>query len=303
MMRLRQVNRIMLLVTLLIGPIGCGTYLSDDSRGDRISSAEDDNLPTELSFQQEKRNGLPDPVKDELEKMENKNPKTPSHAEVQWDGKTYLILTTGQKSTGGYTIRIGKVVRLGNTVQVNAEEIPPPEDALNIQALTTPTTVISMNPPGENVEFRLSVSKREKKSEEKDQSVTRQTLSGSADQLKIRPEQDSSLPDRVREKAEQLRTREGGGKAVIPQGERTYFIIALGERKTGGYQVEVEDVVRQGSEIHIFAREVSPDPGMMVTQVITYPVHIVSIPRPEDDPDYHFHLGKNTSPSFPGKDS
>lgn len=58
-------------------------------------------------------------------------------------------------------------------------------------------------------------------------------------------------------------------------GEKIFLRIDAGRKNTGGYDVRIEDLKLVGSTITIRAYVVSPAPGAMVTQVITYPSIVV----------------------------
>lgn len=53
--------------------------------------------------------------------------------------------------------------------------------------------------------------------------------------------------------------------------------VFAGEKKTGGYKIEVASVVRENGRIIVFAKEISPDPSSIVIQVLSYPYTIVKI--------------------------
>ena len=59
--------------------------------------------------------------------------------------------------------------------------------------------------------------------------------------------------------------------------------ISLGERATGGYEVEITKVERGDSELRVHYRSKSPDPGAMVTQARTQPYHLIKLSR-DDSP-------------------
>lgn len=59
--------------------------------------------------------------------------------------------------------------------------------------------------------------------------------------------------------------------------------IFLGERATGGYEIEITTVERGGSHLRIHYRSKSPDPGAMVTQALTQPHHVIKLVR-DDGP-------------------
>lgn len=53
----------------------------------------------------------------------------------------------------------------------------------------------------------------------------------------------------------------------------SYYFIAMGERNTGGYSIEVKEVnIDDDENVEIIVKETSPEPDMIVTMAITYPV-------------------------------
>jgi hypothetical protein len=57
-----------------------------------------------------------------------------------------------------------------------------------------------------------------------------------------------------------------------------YILAAAGEKPTGGYGIDVEGVYLEGPGKVVVETDVtSPDPGMMVTQVITYPSVLIRV--------------------------
>jgi len=53
--------------------------------------------------------------------------------------------------------------------------------------------------------------------------------------------------------------------------------VFLGEKPTGGYNVEISPAELTDSLLTIFVKETSPNPGAIVTQGFTQPFHIVRI--------------------------
>ncbi|MBM3710345.1 MAG: protease complex subunit PrcB family protein, partial [Actinobacteria bacterium] len=51
--------------------------------------------------------------------------------------------------------------------------------------------------------------------------------------------------------------------------------VFLGEKQTGGYEVEVTDVLDQNDYIEFQIKINEPDPGEIVAQSITSPYHII----------------------------
>ena len=55
--------------------------------------------------------------------------------------------------------------------------------------------------------------------------------------------------------------------------------IFMGQRGTGGYEIEITKVERAGSELRVYYRGKSPDPGAMLTQALTEPYHLIKLPK------------------------
>ena len=55
--------------------------------------------------------------------------------------------------------------------------------------------------------------------------------------------------------------------------------IFLGEKSTGGYEVEIIQAERGDSSLYFYYREKIPMPGAMVTQVLTQPFHLVRVAK------------------------
>ncbi len=57
-----------------------------------------------------------------------------------------------------------------------------------------------------------------------------------------------------------------------------YILAAAGEKPTGGYGIDIEGVYLEGpGKVVVEAAVTSPDPGMMVIQVITYPSVLIRV--------------------------
>lgn len=56
------------------------------------------------------------------------------------------------------------------------------------------------------------------------------------------------------------------------------IVVFLGERRTGGYAVEITGVEKQPVGLIVSTRETSPPPGAMVTQALTQPWALALVP-------------------------
>ena len=55
--------------------------------------------------------------------------------------------------------------------------------------------------------------------------------------------------------------------------------VFLGEKSTGGYEVEIVRAERRDSALYFYYREKSPAVGAIVTQVMTQPFHLVKVAK------------------------
>lgn len=59
--------------------------------------------------------------------------------------------------------------------------------------------------------------------------------------------------------------------------QSNFVVLNMGEKPTGGYAITVESVIETENNIVIKVKEITPDPGAMLTQSITYPYSVVKI--------------------------
>lgn len=60
--------------------------------------------------------------------------------------------------------------------------------------------------------------------------------------------------------------------------------LFLGERSTGGYEVEITRAEQAGSNLRLYYREKSPPRGAIVTQALIQPYHLIKLPKHDLDP-------------------
>jgi len=62
-------------------------------------------------------------------------------------------------------------------------------------------------------------------------------------------------------------------------GKEMVIFVALGQRFSGGFTIEIEKVETSRGRLTIFVRRKGPPPGALVTQALTAPFEIVAVPR------------------------
>lgn len=79
------------------------------------------------------------------------------------------------------------------------------------------------------------------------------------------------------------------GQSPVPERPAVDFddslviLAAMGSRPTGGYDIEVESVHRDGESLYAVIRETSPGDGCGLTQAFTAPATAVRVPRVDGD--------------------
>ena len=61
-------------------------------------------------------------------------------------------------------------------------------------------------------------------------------------------------------------------------------VIFLGEKRTGGYEVEITKAERNDSTLYLYYRERSPSRGGLVMQALTQPYHVVKLAKQDVPP-------------------
>lgn len=64
---------------------------------------------------------------------------------------------------------------------------------------------------------------------------------------------------------------------------QTAIAVFMGQKPTGGYDIEVKRIVESGNRITVFYELLEPSQDDMVIQVITSPYHIVTIGHTEKE--------------------
>ena len=62
-----------------------------------------------------------------------------------------------------------------------------------------------------------------------------------------------------------------------------YYIICMGEKSTGGYSLEINEVRKVDEKVEIIVKENVPPAGEVVTQAFTYPTITVEFPTQQKD--------------------
>ncbi|SDW68660.1 PrcB C-terminal [Marininema mesophilum] len=298
-MRKRKVISMMLGCTLLFGTMGCGgSFLSPDNKAGDSPSAKDERT---LPFQQESLDKLPSKVKEQWAEVRSTKAEEGIQAKVEDNGRIYLFLASGEKNTGGWSIKVKEVTQQGKEVHVNAEEVPPKKDSINTQAVTSPLTVISIK-TDDDLKYKTHIEEvKSKDSQDGKESMPPKDADTQGKILSKQVESGKTLPENVKDKLSDMRSSKKGGHVMVNHRDHTYLIIGLGERRTSGYRINIENVIEKDGKIHVYAQEISPNPDGMVAQMITHPTQVISIPRVEKDKEIEYHIKKQSTKDQPNR--
>ena len=108
--------------------------------------------------------------------------------------------------------------------------------------------------------------------------------------LEFTVEEWEHLPTEVRTVVEELKKSDESRHRSLTSAERTYLIIVLGQRPTGGYTINVNRLEQADDSLHVYAEEEGPPEDALVTQVISYPFIVISVPGQFAEDDVHIHL-------------
>lgn len=136
-----RVMAVTIFVASLFFVYGCGDPVSADEPaepGEEIEVTLPDELPAEVQ-------AWVDGAQDRF------GAQTKIH-----EGLLYMLVTYGEKPTGGYSVDITEIVTAEDQVEVTVHFTEPGEDEMVTQALTYPYDLAMMDDPGLPVEFRAA---------------------------------------------------------------------------------------------------------------------------------------------------
>ena len=93
--------------------------------------------------------------------------------------------------------------------------------------------------------------------------------------VEIFPVEIGDLPSEIEEWVEESKYKFGGHTRIYE--DQLYILAAYGERPTGGYDVEITEIIEKNEKIEVLAHFTAPGEDEPVTQAITYPYDLVMI--------------------------
>jgi hypothetical protein len=87
----------------------------------------------------------------------------------------------------------------------------------------------------------------------------------------------STLPPEVQAKAQEEQGTEG--VTVVQEADATYAILSAGEKPSGGYRIDVQQVKLANHMIKVSAPVVEPSRQSFTIQVMSYPQSVVKLAK------------------------
>ncbi len=152
---------LMIVIFLSISLSGCGS----DAKKDNSNTEEEIPMKkdvTEIPFKTINVEDAPDKV----QKWIAKNRSEKANKVFQVNGKTYVIVMLGRKSSGGFDVKIGQILQVtspeskaGNhKITVSYEETKPKKGSMNIQVLTYPLVIAEIDDELDDDSFQFKSS-------------------------------------------------------------------------------------------------------------------------------------------------
>lgn len=89
-----------------------------------------------------------------------------------------------------------------------------------------------------------------------------------------------TVSEEVQHELEVRRKQEGA--YLFTEDGKNYLAVFAGERNTGGYGVEIIEVITVESDLMVSVEMTEPGPDMMVTDALTYPMDLIELVNVED---------------------
>lgn len=108
--------------------------------------------------------------------------------------------------------------------------------------------------------------------------LSHKILNKGDDEVKFRVLESSEIPEKIKEILPKYLSEE---KALTCRlNDEIYVVVTRGEKRTGGYSVEVDNIIKKDNgegefEIKVIAKYSDPEPDEIVTQGFDYPFTIV----------------------------
>lgn len=186
--------------------------------------------------------------------------------------QTLIAIAGGLQSSGGYRIEVESVTQKDGVWVVAAKVVPPDSDQTVTTALENPVGIFQAPKLNGTVQVVVTPPPQTAPVE------TTETESPVTVAIEAVAITSAATPEAVQKWAGAQTGVEESGSLVESADGQTYVAIAGGLRSTGGYRVEIAQIVQQGDGWLIEAKVVAPPADAMVTMAFQNPVGIFQLP-------------------------
>lgn len=191
---------------------------------------------------------------------------------------TYFAIAGGLQISGGYSVEVESISQTNGAWVVNAKVLAPDPETVVTAALENPVGFFQAPKLEGTVEVVVTPPPAPE-TNETDEPAGQDPAAGTAQSdIQVEAIAVTAAPSDVQNWAESQRNVEESGSFVITEGAYTYVAVAGGLQSTGGYHVEITQVVAQDGGWLIEAKVVPPAPDAIVTMALQNPVGIFKLP-------------------------
>jgi hypothetical protein len=189
---------------------------------------------------------------------------------------TYLLVSAGQKPTGGWRVSVLNVQRSFGFTRVAAEIVPPGPDEMVTQAEAYPFQIVRVR----KLNHRVSFTVIDRSSPGQGGNATpKPSGKGVTAKVSFENVDIQNAPQTIVTWVESHGTN--AIKASKTEGAYTYILVSDGMKPTGGYSVTVTDISVVNQQVVVKSKVTSPAPGDIVTMALTHPKALVRIAKTE----------------------
>lgn len=125
--------------------LGLILLLSTSACSTKTTASLSENIPYTIYSLKELPSQLQDSAKEMQRTKELHGDKTPASTLFYTNNTNYVLLTTGWKPTGGYSIRVNRISADDDEATIYARDIAPAKGAMVEQVITVPLLALSIS--------------------------------------------------------------------------------------------------------------------------------------------------------------
>jgi hypothetical protein len=240
-----------------------GMKVSWDSKKRVLSISEDNTISKDITYTEISKEDISNLKY--VYSWYNKNYKKAGIHYIKQDGFMYVLASAGSKPTGGYTIGISRIsYKSSSKALVSAYFKAPSPDMMVTQIETFPHVLIK-------IEGHKKLS-----------SISGEVQEIITDTLPTKVPYEEITFDNIKDNSILMNwyneNNQKQGISYIRDGKYIYALIGAGERPTGGFTINIDDVFYSTYDtVTINARVTPPGDNVRVMMVITYPTTLIRI--------------------------